>query len=759
MNLNQKELRPYYGVTKLSEGFYESENYDPQFLIDSKYSRGWIQIEWQGYCDEVRNLKLYVDSGNDFNEEESYIIGSINSEKNKKKSILFFAKSIKKIRVDPGDSPGKFELSFLKIAKISSFSQLVYKFNQFRLRRSNLTFLQTLNIIQKKIKTNGLSWFLNKVKEAAYNKEVFINNQQTYIPYTFIKENKIIDNKFNNCNINYSVIIPINSNVKKDWLKNAIDSIINQSYENWRIILGCSDSVSEENEEFRNLISNYESERKLSIINTGEFEYNQTIRESLNSIKNEEFTLVMDQEDYLAVNSLYYLTEILNDNKSDIVFFDEDRFKDIDEHFAELKKHGVSHIKSKIKNNRSFLVNFNLIKEARNAVDFNYYEFINNKINKDTSLKLEYIPKVLYHRRNSENTWGNKNKPKIIAFYLPQFHEIPENNEWWGEGFTEWTNVRKANPLFEGHNQPHIPTDLGYYDLILNPEMKKQQGELAKEYNIFGFCYYYYWFNGRRLLEKPLNDILANKEYDFPFCICWANESWSRRWDGQEKEVLMKQEHNHETDIGFIEEVLPILKDERYININGAPLLLIYRADLFPDLKQTVGVWREIAKNNGLEQIHVCMVQSFGLINPNDYGCDSAVEFPPHGVVASEISKEISTLDAEFSGNIYNYNEVIERALQKENNKDFTLFRGAMLGWDNTARRSKASNIFHNASPEKYEVWLTGLVNYTKNYNDKNNQFIFVNAWNEWAEGTHLEPDEKYGREYLEATKRAINSK
>ena len=204
---------------------------------------------------------------------------------------------------------------------------------------------------------------------------------------------------------------------------------------------------------------------------------------------------------------------------------------------------------------------------------------------------------------------------RLIAFYLPQYHPIPENDSWWGKGFTEWSNVAKASPLFEGHYQPHLPADLGFYDLRV-PEIREQQAGLAKEYGIHGFCYYYYWFDGKRLLERPLNDVLRLGRPDFPFCVCWANEPWTRNWDGKHAEVLMPQTQSSDTDERFIMELLPALRDDRYIRINGRALLLVYRTELLPDARSTALVWREIASRHGIE-LYLCRVES-SKIDPAD---------------------------------------------------------------------------------------------------------------------------------------------
>jgi hypothetical protein len=347
-----------------------------------------------------------------------------------------------------------------------------------------------------------------------------------------------------------------------------------------------------------------------------------------------------------------------------------------------------------------------------------------------------------------------KTDVKAIAFYLPQYHPVPENDEWWGAGFTEWANVTQGKPNFPGHDQPRIPTDLGYYDLRL-AEVREKQAELAKKHGIYGFCYYYYWFEGRRILERPLEEILASGKPDFPFCICWANETWSRRWDGSENEILLKQNHNFENDIKFIHDVIPLFRDSRYIRIGGAPVLVIYRTELFPNPLKTAEIWRKICREEGIGEIHLCAVESFGFNSPLDIGYDSSVQFPPHGITSDEISRTVNDLDIEFAGKIYDYEEVVASEINKEAPL-YPRYPGVMCGWDNTARRKKNSHIFLNASPDLYEVWLRSAVDRAKESLAPEHQFVFINAWNEWAEGTYLEPDKKNGYGYLQATKRAM---
>lgn len=346
---------------------------------------------------------------------------------------------------------------------------------------------------------------------------------------------------------------------------------------------------------------------------------------------------------------------------------------------------------------------------------------------------------------------------KLIAYYLPQFHPIPENDEWWGPGFTEWSNVAQGTSYFSKHYQPHVPGELGFYDLRL-PEIRQAQADLAREYGIYGFCYYYYWFKGKRLLERPLQEVFESGSPDFPFCICWANETWSRRWDGSENEILMQQEHTPETDLQFIYDVIPLFKDPRYIRLNGAPLLLIYRVSLLPDPQTTLELWRRICRENGIPKIHICASATFGLKDPYDLGFDSAAQFPPHHTTAPQINETIEDLPKDYGGCIYDYEEVVRQEIMKEIPTQ-KYFPAVMTSWDNTPRRKKNGNIFLGATPELYEVWLRATIDKARESLPEGERCVFINAWNEWAEGAHLEPDRKHGRAYLEATRRALTGR
>jgi hypothetical protein len=340
-----------------------------------------------------------------------------------------------------------------------------------------------------------------------------------------------------------------------------------------------------------------------------------------------------------------------------------------------------------------------------------------------------------------------------IAFYLPQFHPIPENDEWWGKGFTEWRNVARGKPQFEGHIQPNSPGELGHYDLRV-PEVQRQQVDLAKEYGIHGFCFYYYWFEGKRLLELPLNRFIQDSSIDFPFCICWANETWSRRWDGSESEILIEQVYHTKYAKQLFDDFAVYLDDPRYIEIDGKKLLLIYRPDHIPNVTNYIKIWRELAAARGWTLL-VTACLTFGGGDPTRLGFDAGVQFPPHGVIADEGVPGIAA-NADFKGKLYSYPSVVAGQIT-DPAPSFPLFRGVMPSWDNTARRLENAYVYANHSPELFSIWLNDA--FTKTYNDTDgNSYVFINAWNEWAEGAYLEPDLHHGRARLEAVRHAVNS-
>jgi lipopolysaccharide biosynthesis protein len=367
----------------------------------------------------------------------------------------------------------------------------------------------------------------------------------------------------------------------------------------------------------------------------------------------------------------------------------------------------------------------------------------------------------------------------VLAFYLPQFHPIPENDTWWGAGFTEWTNVTKSRPRFPGHYQPHLPADLGFYDLRL-AQSRIAQAELARRYGINGFCYYHYWFNGTRLLGQPLDDLLASGEPDFPFCLCWANESWTRNWSGENKMVLQGQAHSAEDDDVHIRWLLKVFADRRYIKVDGQPLIVIYRSDLLPDAGATVERWRAAARAAGWPGLHVLgVLNNFAKVDEavmlDRYGFDGVIEFQPsnrhlpNGSYANRIANKLRKLanaalvrlgadpaKPTFTvTSVHSYAGLANNAIAAlKGPRPPRVFPTVIPSWDNSPRRTDGARVVQNTDPAPYEAWLREAIRSAGR--SPGESFVFINAWNEWAEGCHLEPDREVGHGFLEATARAI---
>jgi lipopolysaccharide biosynthesis protein len=358
---------------------------------------------------------------------------------------------------------------------------------------------------------------------------------------------------------------------------------------------------------------------------------------------------------------------------------------------------------------------------------------------------------------------------RALAFYLPQFHPIPENDAWWGPGFTEWRNVTRARPLFRGHEQPHEPADLGFYDLRL-PETRELQAELARAAGLSGFCYYHYWFSGRRLLDRPFHDVLESGRPDFPFCLCWANEDWTRRWDGQSGHVLMQQQYSESDDRDHIRSLFPAFADERYVRVDGKPLFLVYRASLLPDARRTTDIWREEASRAGIGELYLGRVEieyPWQRGDPSALGFDAAVEFQPdfHYLgrplrrnLGLRILRRLRWSNSAYRRQrVYDYRTVIER-MRARPAVDYKQFPCVTPRWDNSPRRQRGAIIVRDSTPDAYEEWLRTTVESFTPYGP-GEDLVFICAWNEWAEGNHLEPCQRWGHAYLEATRRALGSR
>lgn len=343
----------------------------------------------------------------------------------------------------------------------------------------------------------------------------------------------------------------------------------------------------------------------------------------------------------------------------------------------------------------------------------------------------------------------------LVAFYLPQFHTFPENDAWWGKGFTEWRNVTRALPQFEGHIQPRLPADLGFYDLR-NLQVMRDQARLAAEYGIGAFCFYYYWFSGRTLMEDPLRQWLADDSIDLPFCLCWANENWARRWDGRDDDILIGQQHSAEDDLAFIAHVAPYLRDRRALKVEGRPMLLVYRPNLLPDARATAERWRRWCRDNGVGEIHLAYVQGFERPDPRDIGFDAAVEFPPNMSNPRSLSAQQWLLNPAFNGDVRDWRELAAEIAARPL-PDYPLYPGVNPGWDNEARRSGRGRVYLHASPRGYRDWLRTTIHERLALAPARQRMVFINAWNEWAEGAVLEPDARLGHAWLDATRQALS--
>jgi Glycosyltransferase WbsX len=371
---------------------------------------------------------------------------------------------------------------------------------------------------------------------------------------------------------------------------------------------------------------------------------------------------------------------------------------------------------------------------------------------------------------------------KLIAMYFPQFHAIPENDRWWGKGFTDWNNVKNANAQFEGHYQPRIPLDNNYYDQS-ELETLRWQINIAKEHGIYGFCHYHYWFDGKQLLETPTNLILENKDIDFPFCLSWANETWSRRWDGRNHHILIQQTHlpTKESWKRHYDYLIKAWNDPRAIKVDGKPVFIIYRPLRIEKINDMLSYWRELAIQNGLQGLYFIFQKQYESPKRKCLeSFDAIFQFQPFEAINSptiddlslryspivkmfrllpehiqEVLRGFRTRHAKKRLRFQDYDRVWQHIVEIRPDQTLTTYPGAFVDWDNSSRYKNRAILFRGASPVSFEKWFGKLVETMSQRNLPEN-FIFLNAWNEWSEGTYLEPDEKYGYQYLEAVKRAL---
>lgn len=374
---------------------------------------------------------------------------------------------------------------------------------------------------------------------------------------------------------------------------------------------------------------------------------------------------------------------------------------------------------------------------------------------------------------------------KIIAFYLPQFHNIPENDEWWGDGFTEWTNVKSGTPQYKGHKQPKVPLNSNYYNL-LDDNVKIWQAELAKKYGIYGFCYYHYWFNGKMLLEKPMEQMLKNKDIDIPFCICWANEPWTKAWVANDRKVLIPQKYGEKKEWKeHFDYLLQFFKDGRYLRENNKPIIIIYRPLVIPCIKEMLEYWNELARICGFDGIHAMCALNDTYVEDQKFKCfDNLVEWEPHtarwkkdkksqrGLIGTlkRIRRDSFNWFEERTGvDLFKYDFLAQKKKQQYRFMDYddiweriikmdpvasNSLPGAFVRWDNTPRYKEKSTIIVGETPEKFKKYLALQIRHARKTYKTDKLFLY--AWNEWAEGGYLEPDEEYGYQYLQAIKDSL---
>lgn len=358
---------------------------------------------------------------------------------------------------------------------------------------------------------------------------------------------------------------------------------------------------------------------------------------------------------------------------------------------------------------------------------------------------------------------NNKLKARIIAFYLPQFHPIPENDAWWGKGFTEWTNVGKAKPLFRGHYQPRVPADLGYYDLRL-PEVREAQAQMAKDAEVEGFAYWHYWWAGKRLLERPLNEVLKSGNPDFPFCLSWANETWSGIWIGSPGRVLIEQTYpgkeDYEKHFYTIEEAL---HDKRYIQIDGRPLFVVYRPLGIPDANEFIDLWNNLAVKSGLSgmyfvgvatvssQINEILSRGFDAVNSTGtYEAQDAID----GRIMNKLKVNVMEKIGGLFLNRYNYSDIVKHMYSKYDKLE-NVIPTILPQWDNSPRSGRRSIIYTGSTPALFKNHVEEAVDLIKD-KQYEHRILFLKSWNEWAEGNYIEPDIVYGNKYLEALKEVL---
>lgn len=377
---------------------------------------------------------------------------------------------------------------------------------------------------------------------------------------------------------------------------------------------------------------------------------------------------------------------------------------------------------------------------------------------------------MMLHTLDQEGTQGvappehsavAKRAVKTVAFYQPHFYPIPETRKWQGQGFTEWTNVIRARALFRNHYQPRLPADFGYYDL--HPEDTQiAQAKMATNFGIHGFCYYHYWFNGKKLFEQPIEHMARSSNIDTGFCVCWANGDLSQTPDGQSNHVLMQQDYSLVSNVALMRDLIPMMKDPRWIRYNGKPVMVVYRISVIPDWMETARHWREECRKAGLGEIHLCALR-FGPQDPKGppetHGLDSYILSPPHTAPRKNLRDQVQDLHGNFNGGVFDYSTLVEEDLKTYKDQyDWPLHRSTVPAWDNTVRDLTGPDIFHGATPYGFRRWVKSVLEQDSQHNNGPETMLFINAWNDWTAGTYLEPDQRWGTSNLSAFRSAVDA-
>jgi len=343
---------------------------------------------------------------------------------------------------------------------------------------------------------------------------------------------------------------------------------------------------------------------------------------------------------------------------------------------------------------------------------------------------------------------------RLLAYYLPQFHPIPENDEWWGKGFTEWTNTAKAKPLYPGHYQPHVPADLGFYDLRV-PESRAAQAEMARRYGIEGFCYYHYWFAGKRILERPFEEMLRSRQPDYPFCLCWANETWTGKWHGNPGKVLIEQTYPGRDDYTrHFRSLLDAFTDDRYVRVDRKPVFVVHNPEHLPDAREFTDCWRELALRSGLPGLHLVGASNEPW-SASENGFDAATckrlfsgSLLGEKRMVSRLKSRVLRDILRYPRDIYRYERYLPKLLMPEGSRE-DVYPTVIPNWDNTPRSGRKGFVFHGSTPELFRSHLRATLEQVA-HKTPHKRIVFVKSWNEWAEGNHLEPDLRFGHAYLD---------